>query len=85
MATPAAGIAPFFPDLTKPHCFHCYLAIIYYVKSIEIVYDVLSYAPSMGILLVNIRYRQIPKKIGECEHLTDQTLENLNGLQTYRS
>lgn len=29
---------------------------------------------------------KIPQEIGECEHLlTDQTLENINGLQTYRS
>ncbi|MFN6472788.1 MAG: hypothetical protein RMY36_024360 [Nostoc sp. SerVER01] len=35
-----------------------YLATAYYDKSIGIVYDNFSYAPSMGMLLADIGYRQ---------------------------
>ncbi|WYL94667.1 MAG: hypothetical protein HEQ35_13110 [Gloeotrichia echinulata IR180] len=54
------------------------------------MYDTFSYAPSIGKLLSDIGdmgdIGKIPKEKGECEHLlTDQTLENLHGLQTYRS
>ena len=48
------------------------------------MYDILSSTPSTGILLSDIG--KIPKETGECEHHpTHQTLENLHGLQTYRS
>lgn len=58
--------------------------IIYYGKSIGIMYNTLSSTPSTGMLRSDIG--KIPKETGECEHHpTDQTLENLHGLQTYRS
>ncbi|WP_448271019.1 hypothetical protein [Nostoc sp. DSM 114160] len=48
------------------------------------MYNIFSSTASTGMLRSHIG--KIPKETGECEHHpTDQTLENLHGLQTYRS
>jgi 3-hydroxy-3-methylglutaryl CoA synthase len=72
-------------DVPKSGCEsykHCYLKK--YGKSIKIVYYILSHAPNTRILLSGMS--KILKETGECErYTTDQTLENLHGLQAYRS